>query len=148
MDHHLLINLREFLDYEAYWPEDIANLPADAMVLIDSNILLHFCDHQRSQRERIRQMFTSNPSVTFILSANILEEMGRVYHRKFDRSALPSSLKTPSYQVKETDIAVFVEDFGRFESGKARRKRKARQKTLIQSKYPRKTKWERMVENY
>ena len=147
MDHHLLTNLREFLDYDAYWPEDVHSLPADAMVLLDSNILLHFCDQNRAMRHRIRGMFLDNPSVTFVISANILEEMGRVYHRKFERSPIQAAKVISHSEIAECDVTRFVDDFGRFESGKDRRKRKQKQGCRISSVLPRKNKWERLLEN-
>jgi rRNA-processing protein FCF1 len=131
-DHHLLYKIQKYLDFEGYLPDDIQNLPAHSMILIDTNILLHFLDRKYEKKNSIEQMFQDNPSITFMVSENILRELGRVYSKKFGinekkRKFVPITMHQKIYNQKEPceeDIRAYVEDFGRFESGKQRRIRK------------------------
>ncbi|UYP43804.1 hypothetical protein NEF87_000089 [Candidatus Lokiarchaeum ossiferum] len=151
LDHHILADIHKYLAYDAFWPEDIASIPADAFVLLDSNILLHFCDHSRSMRSRIETMFLENSSVTFIVSDNIIKEIARVYHRKFERRSAPIQRGRKISNIKQADLGLFIDDFSRFESGKERKKRKREKRKnnpAHNSKfsYPRYSKWNHIVE--
>lgn len=131
-DHHLTYEIRKFLDYDAFFPEDVRDLPADSMLLLDTNIILHFIEQRKKEKYEIMQMFTLNPSITFLLSENILRELGRVYQKKFKQRVIfegPKSnqiSKNTAQDFKEEDIAQYVDNFSRFESGKQHRLRKQR----------------------
>ena len=150
LDHHILTDIHKYLVYDAFWPEDVSSIPADAFVLLDSNILLHFCDHSRSMRKRIETMFLENPSITFIVSDNIVKEVRRVYHRKFERRNPTQFSGTNMINPKEENLGIFIDDFGRFESGKERKKRKQVKKkhSIYNSKFTahKYSKWDRLIE--
>lgn len=74
-DHHLLTQITAYLDYDCYWSQDIDNLPADSMVLLDTNIFVHLIEKWKSeQKNEINAMFEKNRSITFLLTDHIFEE--------------------------------------------------------------------------
>ena len=105
-DHHLLTQITAYLDYDCYWPQDISLLPADSMVLLDTNIFVHLIEEKKSeQKEEIKAMFEKNNSITFLLTDHIFEELCSVYEKKFQKE-----------EVREDELKKFIDDFDGFES--------------------------------
>ncbi|WP_371801853.1 hypothetical protein [Candidatus Lokiarchaeum ossiferum] len=148
-DYHLTYGIHQYLDYAAFLPEDVHDLPADSMLLLDTNIILHFIEQRQHDQKEIMQMFSLNPSITFLLSENILRELGRVYQKKFrildrwNKRKSNQRLKMDFQEIQEEEICHFVDNFTRFESGKQRRLRKQHNKQKNYAKY--RSKWTRCL---
>ncbi len=113
-DHHLLTQITAYLDYDCYWPQDIDKLPADSMVLLDTNIFVHLIEEENSeQKNEINAMFEKNQSITFLLTNHIFEELCSVYEKKFQKES----------DIKEEVLIRFIDDFDGFESNHKQRKR-------------------------
>ncbi len=149
-DHHLTYEIRKYLDYDAFFPEDMHELPAASMILLDTNIILHFVDHKQQKKREVISMFADNASITFLISENILQELGRVYQKKFslDRKQIkieqyPSGEEN-HVEPKEDVIKMYIDNFSRFESGKQRRLRKKR-KNFPRSRTKYYSKWSKCL---
>ncbi len=93
-DHHLLSQITAYLDYDCYWPQDIDKLPADSMVLLDTNIFVHLIEEKKSEQKReIKAMFEENKSITFLLTDHIFEELCSVYETKFQKEESKDELR-------------------------------------------------------
>jgi len=104
-DHHLLSQITAYLDYDCYWPQDINILPADSMVLLDTNIFVHLIDEKKSeQKNEIKAMFEENKSITFLLTDHIFEELCSVYEKKFQK------------EESEDELKKYIDNFDGFES--------------------------------
>lgn len=113
-DHHLLTQITAYLDYDCYWPQDIDILPADSMVLLDTNIFVYMIEEKKSeQKEEIKAMFEKNQSITFLLTDHIFEELCSVYEKKFQKES----------DIKVEDLIRYIDDFNGFESNHKQRKR-------------------------
>jgi len=125
-DHHLLSQITTYLDYDCYWPQDINILPADSMVLLDTNIFVYLIEEKKSEQKReIKAMFEENKSITFLLTDHIFEELCLVYEKKFQKE-----------EVCEDELKKFVDNFDGFESYHKQRillkkKIKKSQRTLV-----------------
>jgi len=109
-DHHLLSQITAYLDYDCYWPQDIDKLPADSMVLLDTNIFIHLIEPENSkQKSEIKAMFDKNKSITFLLTDHIFEELCSVYEKKFQK------------EESEDEYKKFIDDFDGFESNHKQR---------------------------
>ena len=109
-DHHLLSQITAYLDYDCYWPQDIDQLPADSMVLLDTNIFMHLIEEEKSeQKNEIKAMFEKNQSITFLLTDHIFEELCSVYEKKFQK------------EESKDDLKRFIDDFDGFESNHKQR---------------------------
>jgi len=112
-DHHLLSQITTYLDYDCYWPQDINILPADSMVLLDTNIFVHLIEEKKSdQKNEIIDMFEKNKSITFLLTDHIFEELCSVFEKKFRKE-----------EFCEDELKKFIDDFEGFESNHKQRKR-------------------------
>lgn len=131
-DHHLLTQITAYLDYDCYWPQDIDKLPADSMVLLDTNIFVHLIEKKKSeQKNEIKAMFEKNQSITFLLTDHIFEELCSVYEKKFQKE-----------EVREDELKKFIDDFDGFESNhkqrilmKKRKKENQRKPINVCSRY-------------
>ncbi len=113
-DHHLLTQITTYLDYDCYWPQDIDMLPADSMILLDTNIFVHLIEEEKSlQKNEINAMFEKNPSITFLLTDHIFEELCSVYEKKFQKES----------DIKEENLIGYIDDFDGFVSNHKQRKR-------------------------
>jgi len=113
-DHHLLTQITAYLDYDCYWPQDVDILPADSMVLLDTNIFVHLIEEKKSiQKNEINSMFEKNRSITFLLTNHIFEELCSVYEKKFQKDS----------EIKEENLMRYIDDFDGFESNHKQRKR-------------------------
>ena len=125
-DHHLLTQITAYLDYDCYWPQDIDKLPADSMVLLDTNIFVHLIEEENSeQKNEIKAMFEKNQSITFLLTDHIFEELCSVYEKKFQKE-----------EVREDELKKFIDNFDGFESNHKQRilmKKKQKKKNLIKT---------------
>ncbi|MHA1476520.1 MAG: hypothetical protein ACTSPA_06400 [Promethearchaeota archaeon] len=109
-DHHLLTQITAYLDYDCYWPQDISLLPADSMVLLDTNIFVHLIEEEKSeQKNEIKAMFKKNQSITFLLTDHIFEEMCSVYEKNYQK------------EESEDELHKFIENFDGFESNHKQR---------------------------
>jgi predicted nucleic acid-binding protein len=124
-DHHLLSQITAYLDYDCYWPQDINILPADSMVLLDTNIFVHLIEEKKSQQKNeIEAMFEENKSITFLLTDHIFKELCSVYKKKFQK------------EESEDELNKFIDDFIGFESNHKQRilmKKKQKKKNLIKT---------------
>ena len=124
-DHHLLTQITAYLDYDCYWPQDIDKLPADSMVLLDTNIFVHLIETEKSeQKNEIIAMLEKNQSITFLLTDHIYEELCSVYEKKFQK------------EEKENDLKRFIDDFDGFESNHKHRILIKKNKNKIRQKKP------------
>ena len=124
-DHHLLSQITAYLDYDCYWPQDIDKLPADSMILLDTNIFVHLIEEKKSaQKNEIMAMFEKNKSITFLLTDHVFEELCSVYEKKFQKEEVCED---------EDELKKFIDDFDGFDSNHKRRilmkKRKRNEKT-------------------
>jgi len=130
-DHHLLNRINAYLDYDAFWPQDIRCFPGDSMILLDANILLRFLEIGSPKIEIIEDMFRRSPSITFLLPEFIFSEIVHVYYRRYAGVDQTHEISRPISNLSkncpsEDSLHEFVDDFSRFESGKQRKKRKAK----------------------
>jgi len=124
-DHNLLTQITAYLDYDCYWPQDIHIIPADSMVLLDTNILVHLIEEKKSvQKNEIKTMFEKNKSITFLLTDHIFEELCSVYEKKFQKES----------DIQEEDLIRFIDDFDGFESNHKQRKRMKKRKKASYNK--------------
>ena len=134
-DHHLLTHINSYLEYDAFWPQDIRCLLGDSIILLDANILLQFLELDSSKKAKIEKMFQRSPSITFLLPEFIFSEIVQVYYRKFAKNSTQtpprSNLSTGESEMEPSEdfLHHFIDDFSRFESGKQRKKRKAKGKS-------------------
>ncbi len=123
-DHHLLTQITTYLDYDCYWPQDIDKLPADSVVLLDTNIFIHLIEGGKSeQKTEIKAMFEKNKSITFLLTDHIFEELCSVYEKKFQKE-----------EVSEAALGKFIDDFDGFESNHKKRLLMRKMKKKSQAK--------------
>ena len=123
-DHHLLTQITAYLDYDCYWPQDIDELPADSMVLLDTNVFVHLIEEKKSeQKNEILAMFEKNNSITFLLTDHIFEELCSVYEKKFQKE-----------EVREDELKKYIDDFDGFMSNHKQRILMKRRKKENQSK--------------
>jgi predicted nucleic acid-binding protein len=147
-DHHLLYAIQKFLDFIGYHPADVKRIPADSMVLLDTNILYQFQDPTDRKCEDILHLIKGNPSVTFLISENIFNELTRLYWKKLKQAEKTAKIFNEKYESKENLISEFIDDYERFESRKAQKKRKKAQINRYSRRYyTRKTKWERYIDS-
>ena len=137
-DHHLLTHINSYLDYDAFWPQDIRCIPGDSIVLLDANILLRFLEKGSPKIELIEEMFQKSPSITFLLPEFIFSEIVHVYYRKCANLNQIHQISHPlsdfsKNSPSEESLHQFIDDFSRFESGKQRKKRKAKARSRRRS---------------
>ncbi|MCK5343023.1 MAG: hypothetical protein KAR20_06450, partial [Candidatus Heimdallarchaeota archaeon] len=131
-DHHLLTHINSYLDYDSFWPQDVRCLTGDSIVLLDANILLQLLHAGSTNRGKIEEMFQRSPSITFLLPEFIFSEIVHVYYRKYatigqSHKITPKLSKESEIEPSEDSLCKFIDDFSRFESGKQRKKRKAKE---------------------
>ncbi|QEE16344.1 PIN domain-containing protein [Promethearchaeum syntrophicum] len=120
-DHHLLTQITAYLDYDCYWPQDIDKLPADSMVVLDTNIFVHLIEKGKSeQKNEIMAMFENNQTITFLLTDHIFEELCSVYEKKVQEDK--------GEHHHEAEWKEFIDDFEGFESSRKSRKFKKQKK--------------------
>jgi predicted nucleic acid-binding protein len=137
-DHHLLNRINAYLDYDAFWPQDIRCFPGDSIVLLDANILLRFLEIGSPKLEIIEEMFRRSPSITFLLPEFIFSEIVQVYYKKYAAIDQQHEISRPLSNLSrncpsEDSLHQFIDDFSRFESGKQRKKRKAKARSKRRS---------------
>ncbi|MHA2017373.1 MAG: hypothetical protein ACTSXY_03770, partial [Promethearchaeota archaeon] len=120
-DHHLLLQIKKYLDYDCYWPQDIDKLPADSIILLDTNILIHLIEKEKSDRKsEIIKMFEKNPSITFLLTDHIFKELSLVYEKKFG--------KEDTQEQKQPELGKYIDNFDGFETNHRHRLNMRRKK--------------------
>lgn len=119
-DHHLLETIHQYLEFEALYPAEISLLPADSVLLLDSNIMLCFCNSEKAKKENVIDMFQKNPSMTFLIPETILIETYRV-----NKSLNKNTQENISIYVEDEEmyIADYIDNFEGFISNHAYRNR-------------------------
>lgn len=118
-DHHLLKSIQKFLEFTAFYPAEVANLPSYSMVLLDSNIFFSYIEKGSRNKAEILRMFQENPTKTFLIPATIIEEILRVNRsHSFQNRIAHESYLEPDY----TSLTEYVDNFEGFASFNATRK--------------------------
>ena len=123
-DRDLLTRIHHYLSFDAFLPNECHQLPADAMVLLDTNILFTYYEGNSEQKHEITSLITENLHLTFLLPQHIISETQHVI-RKHEWS---SEDEIALYlDPAEGDIVEFVEDFKGFQSDHTTRHKRKKQ---------------------
>lgn len=124
-DMDLLSRIHHYLVFEALLPSETSDLPSDSLLLLDTNVLLEFTRSKGENKEDVISMITKNPHLTFLISANILEEMQRVLDKLEWTIADDIAIHLDP---AEKELVKFIDNFEGFQSPhKTRKKRKLRE---------------------
>ncbi|MCF2140268.1 MAG: hypothetical protein K9W44_09470 [Candidatus Lokiarchaeota archaeon] len=130
-DHHLLRTIHDYLEFEAFYPSEIDQMPADSVFLIDSNILLTYSKKKKKLKQEIIVMFQNNPSMTFLIPETILMETYRV-HKSLSFSTRFNPLIY--METEEQHLSQYIDNFEGFISNHAQRIRKKKFQKKIDSR--------------
>lgn len=155
-DYHVLHQIRKYLNYEAYLPNMIKNLPSDSIVLLDTNILFELTQRNQYLKNEIISMVKENPTITFLASENILIEFQKLCKRKNIMSTPKDNLEDINMininenkryeEIPEEEIKQFVDNFVQFEPKNHRKKNGEKsQIKKKKNKYSRVKKWENII---
>ena len=118
-DHRLLETIQEYLEYDAYWPRDIIQLPAYSIILLDANVLLELTSQHHNHQEEVIAMF-SVPGITFVVPESIVDEVEKV-HAQLQGSSSKKDINPTGYDV-DSEYIEFIDDMEDFQSKNAARK--------------------------
>ncbi|WP_457558552.1 hypothetical protein [Candidatus Harpocratesius sp.] len=130
-DHHLLSTIHEYLEFEAFYPSEIDQMPADSVFLIDSNIVLSYSKKNMKLKREIITMFQNNPSMTFLIPETILKETYRVYK---SLSFITQFNPLIYMEKEEQHLTKYIDNFDGFMSNHAQRIRNKKYKKRIDSR--------------
>ncbi|MHA1611055.1 MAG: hypothetical protein ACTSYU_03295 [Promethearchaeota archaeon] len=133
-DQDLLDYLQEYLDYLAIHPPEVSKLPADSIVLLDTNLLIGYCERGPKFKNVVHSMMTESPSITFLLPESILEEAMRVYKRLY---VTPENVLAICEIPEEAQLTKYVDDFEGFTSYNQNRRNTKKQQRRARSHHHR-----------
>lgn len=126
--------LHNYLEYTAITPNEVEGLPADSMVLLDSNILLAWIKNETNNKEQISKMISNNHTITFLVPDFIIIEIYSVIKRV--RKKETQSLLVPELLKDEliSNIGEFIDDWDGFTSYNRQRREEKRKKHRFSKK--------------
>ncbi|MHA1673564.1 MAG: hypothetical protein ACTSYI_08040 [Promethearchaeota archaeon] len=133
-DRDLLEYLQQYLDFLAIHPPEVNKLPADSIVLLDTNLIIGYCERDPNFKGIVHSMMIESPSITFLLAESILKEAMRVYRRLY---ITPNNDLEICEIPEETQLNNFVDDFSGFTSYNQNRRNTKKQQRRARSRHHR-----------
>ncbi len=116
-DRDLLVDIKEFLEYDVISPESLPDIPQDSIVLLDTNILFALIDPAQAKfQKEFRTLMKSYESITFSIPELIMAEF-----KKTRKKLAPKK--------KEPDYSEFIDDDSNFAPKERRRKKEYKRHT-------------------
>jgi predicted nucleic acid-binding protein len=130
-DHHLLNMIGFYLNYEAFWPEDILQMQEPRTFIMDCNILIEFQAQKSEHRSAIEQMFLESKHV-FLIPEIILAEYQKLIQIKRGHLRMsPNNKQNKKSQLDQDehphifpeDIEQYIDNYERIEPRRYQKER-------------------------